>query len=137
MPYSIAKKNRGTKMDPSNPQNTALYKNILDHMKIRVTCVDAEGNILYANPAAKKRPSKAPREPGVNIRECHREKSNENIAAIFSDFKNGRSEPHHYISSAQGKKELVTIIPMFEEGVFKGCMSHIHPLTFDGPERSF
>ncbi len=124
-------------MNQSKTKEMALYKNILDHMKIPVTCVDAEGKILYANPAAKKRPSEAPRETGVNIRECHKDESNENIAAIFGDFKNGRSEPHHYISSAPGKRELVTIIPLFEGGVFTGCMSHIHPLTFDGPERSF
>jgi len=124
-------------MAQSDLKETPLYKNILDHMKIPVTCVDAEGKILYANPAAKRRPSRTPRDIGVNIRDCHKDKSNEKIAAIFRDFKNGRSEPHHYVATAGDRKELVTMIPMFERGVFSGCMSHIHALTFDGPERSF
>ena len=124
-------------MVQSKPQKTALHKTILDQMKIPVTCVDAEGNILYANPAATKRPSKTPREPGVNIRKCHKDKSNEKIAAIFNDFKDGRSEPHHYISTITGKRELVTMVPLFDEGRFSGCISHVHPLTFEGSERSF
>ena len=124
-------------MNHSNTQKAPLYKNILDHMKIPVTCVDAEGNILYANPAAKKSPSNTPREPGMNIRECHKDESNEKIDEIFRDFKNGRSEPHYYVSTITGDSKLVTMIPMFEGSVFAGCISHVHPLTFDGPQRSF
>ncbi len=110
---------------------------MLNHLKVAVTCVDVEGNILYANAAAKKRPSPAPRDPGINIRDCHRAESNQKIEAIFADFKNGRTEPHHYVSSARGERCLVTMIPVFEAGVFSGCVSQVHPIGFEGPERSF
>lgn len=118
-------------------EKTALFESILGHMKIAVTCVDADGNILYANTAATKRPSKAPREVGVNIRECHKDASNEKIAVIFDDFRNGRREPHHYVSTITGQRDLVTMIPMFEAGEFSGCVSHVHPLELEGTERSF
>ena len=124
-------------MDDSSTERTALLESMLDHMKIAVTCVDADGKILYANAAATKRPSKTPREVGVNIKECHKDATNEKITTIFKDFKNGRREPHHYVSTAGGKKELVTIIPVFEGGVYSGCVSHIHTLELEGPESSF
>ena len=124
-------------MEQLSNDNKALLETILDHMKVAVTCVDAEGKILYANRAAAKRPSIAPREVGVNIRKCHQDTSNEKIVEIFRDFQNGRFKPHHYISTAAGGRDLVTIIPMFEAGVFSGCVSQVHPLTLEGPERSF
>ena len=120
-----------------NNENKKLHESILDHMKVAVTYVDADGQILYANTAARKRPSKTPREVGVNMRECHKDTSNEKIVEIFRDFRNGRSEPHHYVSTLGGKRVLVTMIPMFEAGEFSGCVSQVHPLTLEGPERSF
>jgi len=124
-------------MDHSSTEKKELFESILDHMKIAVTCVDADGKILYANTVATKRPSKAPREVGVNIRECHKDASNEKIAVIFKDFRNGRREAHHYVSTITGRRDLVTMIPMFEAGEFSGCVSHVHPLELEGTERSF
>lgn len=124
-------------MEQLNTAETPLHKNILNHMTLAVTCVDAEGNILYANAPARKRPSKAPRDAGVNIRDCHKDSSNEKIVEIFRDFRNGRSEPHHYVSTITGGRDLVTMIPMFEKGVFSGCVSHVYSLNFEGPERTF
>jgi PAS domain S-box-containing protein len=124
-------------MEDLNLEREAFLENILEHMKVAVTYVDADGQILYANTAARKRPSKTPREVGVNMRECHKEASNEKIVEIFRDFRNGRSEPHHYISTIRGGRDLITMIPMFEAGVFSGCVSQAHPLTLEGPERSF
>jgi DUF438 domain-containing protein len=124
-------------MEHLNNENKTIHETILDHMNVAVTYVDAEGDILYANAAAKKRPSKKPRDVGVNIRDCHKDASNEKIVEIFRDFRNGRSEPHHYISTISGGRDLVTMVPIFDEGVFSGCLSHIYPLDFEGSERSF
>ncbi len=124
-------------MDHSSTEKKELFESILDHMKIAVTYVDADGQILYANNAARKRPAKAPRDMGVNIRDCHKEASNEKIVEIFGDFRNGRTKPHHYVSTITGKKDLVTMIPVFDGGVFSGCLSHVHPLNLEGPERTF
>ena len=124
-------------MDHSGTEKKELFESILDHLKIAVTCVDADGKILYANAVATKRPAKAPREVGINIRECHKDASNEKIAVIFKDFRNGRREPHHYVSTITGRRDLVTMIPMFEAGEFSGCVSHVHPLELEGTERTF
>ena len=124
-------------MEHLDTEKTALHENILDHMKVAVTCVDADGIILYANAVARKRPSKTPRDVGVNIRECHKDASNKKTAEIFRDFQKGRTEPHHYISTISGGRDLVTMIPMFENGLFSGCVSQVYSLNFEGSERSF
>ena len=124
-------------MEQSNTEKKELHESILDHIKVAVTCVDADGIILYANAAARKRPSKTPRDVGVNILDCHKDASNEKIVEIFNDFRNGRSEPHHYISTITGGRDLVIMIPMFENGVFSGCVSQVYSLNIEGPERSF
>ena len=110
---------------------------ILDQLQVAVTYVDSEGFIVYANQAALKRPSKVPRGVGTNIEGCHSEESNTEIARMFAEFREGRREPHHYVGSRTGKRELVTIIPVFEGPTFVGCFSTIHPLEVEGPERSF
>ncbi len=124
-------------MTRENNQRLSFLEKILDHLKVAVTCVDADGIILYANPPAKRRPSKTPRNVGTDIKDCHRPETNEKIDAIFKDFKNGRLEPHHYVSTLGGEKSLVTMIPMFQDGVFSGCVSQVHPLNIKGPEKSF
>ena len=124
-------------MGHSSKEKKTIYVSILDHMKVAVTCVDADGKILYANAAAKERPSKVPRDVGINIQECHKDETNEKIALIFKDFRNGRREPHHYVSTAGSRRELVTIIPLFEGDIYSGCVSHIHPLELEVTERSF
>lgn len=124
-------------MEQLSDEKMSIHENILDHMKVAVTCVDADGIILYANAAARKRPSKTPRDVGVNMRDCHKDASNEKIVEIYKDFRNGRSEPHHYISTITGGRDLVIMIPIFENGVFTSCVSQVYPLNFEGPERSF
>ena len=124
-------------MEHLNAERDALLEKILDHMQVAVTCVDADGKVLYVNAVASKRATKTPREVGLNIRECHKDESNETVAHIFEDFRGGRREPHHYVSTMGGGKELVTIIPLFEGDAFSGCVSQIYPLSFEGPERSF
>ena len=124
-------------MMDSTAERLRLLESILDHMNVAVTYTNSEGIILYCNPIAVQRPTKTPRKVGMNIRDCHKEETDKKVSRIFGDFVNGRREPHHYISKLTGKKELVTLIPFFEEDVFVGCMSQIHLLEVEGEKRSF
>lgn len=47
--------------------------------------------------------------------------STEKIADIFEDFRNGRREPHHFVSTAGAKRELATIIPVSVKPDQQGC----------------
>jgi DUF438 domain-containing protein len=114
-----------------------LLEGVLENMSVAITYADSEGTVLYRNPIAAARPSKTPREVGVNLRDCHKAETNPKITRIFDDFRNGRREAHYYVSMLTGKREKVTIIPFFEDGAFVGCMSQIHPLELEGPERTF
>lgn len=114
-----------------------LLETILDKLQVAVTYVDSEGTIVYANRFANDRPSDTPRHVGTNIADCHAESTNRAIARMFAEFREGRREPHHYVGDRTGKRELVTIIPVFEGQTFVGCFSQIHPLEIEGPERSF
>lgn len=124
-------------MQPSENGHEAQLRSILSHMRVAATLVDTEGVILYANAAAMERSSRTPREVGRNIRDCHKPETNKKIKAIFQEFRDGRREPHHYVSTASGRRELVTLIPVFDGEVFSACLSQIHPLDVRGPERTF
>ncbi|MEJ2587219.1 MAG: PAS domain-containing protein [Deltaproteobacteria bacterium] len=124
-------------MQSSENKRETYLNRILDHMRVAVTLVDTNGVILYANAAAMNRPTRTPRKVGRNIRDCHKPKTNEKIDTIFQEFRDGRREPHHYLSTASGRRELVTIIPIFDGDAFSACLSHIHTLDMEGPERTF
>lgn len=113
-------------------------ENLLDRIPLSFTYADAEGVIRYRNRAAAQRPSARPRDIGVNIRDCHaRPESLKMIDRIYSDFKQGRKTPHHYVSARTGVKELVTLVPIFKDGQFSGCLSFVHPLELKGESRTF
>ena len=124
-------------MDESAAERIGLLEGILDHLSVAVTYVDSEGTIQYANRTAIGRPFRIPRKVGMNIRDCHIEKTNVTIAHMFDEFKNGRREPHYYVGRRTGKRELVVLIPLFEGDTFVGCLGQIHPLEIEGPEKSF
>ena len=111
---------------------------LLDQIPVALTYVDPDGYILYRNRTAANRPSPGPREKGKNIRDCHADpQSLKKIVKIFDDFKQGRSIPHHYVSRRTGIQELVTLVPIFQEDRFVGCLSVIHPLEIQGENRTF
>ena len=106
---------------------------LIDLMPVGLTYVNPDGVILYRNRTAAQRPSPGPRETGKNIRGCHAQpESLKKIAKIFDDFKQGRKIPHHYVSRRTGIEELVTLIPIFQEDRFLGCLSVIHPIEIKG-----
>jgi DUF438 domain-containing protein len=109
----------------------------LDHISVALTYVDSEGTVQYANRAALSRPFRIPRAFGMNIRDCHTDQTNEKIAYIFDDFKNGRREPHYYVGKRTGTRELVMMFPFFDGDRFMGCLAQIHPLELEGPTKSF
>ena len=121
----------------STVERLRFLESILDHMNVAVTYADSEGTILYCNPIAVERPTKTPRKVGMNIRDCHREETDKTVSQIFEDFRNGRREPHFYVSKLTGKREKVMLIPFFEGDTFVGCMSQIHTLEIEGAQRSF
>ena len=111
---------------------------LLDQIPVGLTYVDRDGVILYRNRTAAQRPSLRPRERGINIRDCHAQpESLKKISKIFDDFNQGRKIPHHYVSRRTGIQELVTLVPIFEEDRFIGCLSVIHPLEIKGEKRTF
>lgn len=121
-------------MDLSNVD----LKKLLDEIPVALTYVNSKGTILYRNRAAAERPSPQPRDVGTNIKDCHAHpESIEGIERIFSDFIRGRRTPHHYVSDRLGVQQLVTIIPIFKESQFVGCLSVIHPIEITGEKRTF
>ena len=111
---------------------------LLDQIPVGLTYVDPDGVILYRNRTAAQRPSPGPREKGKNIRNCHaQDESLKKIGKIFDDFNQGRKIPHHYVSQRTGIQELVTLVPIFQEDRFIGCVSVIHPLEIKGEKRTF
>jgi DUF438 domain-containing protein len=111
---------------------------LLDQIPVGLTYADSDGIIRYRNRAAAQRPSPRPRDIGINIRDCHaRAESVENIDKIYADFEQGRKIPHHYVSKRTGIKELVTLIPVFKDEGFTGCLSVVHPLELKEKSRTF
>lgn len=111
---------------------------LMDEIPVALTYVNSEGTILYRNRTAAARPTPGPRDVGLNIRDCHAlPESLSTLEKIFNDFKTGRKTPHHYISQRLKARELVTIIPIFKEDRFEGCLSVVHSLEIKEAPRTF
>jgi DUF438 domain-containing protein len=118
------------------PNTSITLEEILDRIPLAVQYVDKDGFLWYLNKAAAARPANGKREVGVNIRDCHAHpESLEMIERIFEDFRQGRKEPHYYITST-GKKSLK--VPIFDaEGNFSGVLAYSHPIGLPKPDRTF
>jgi DUF438 domain-containing protein len=118
------------------PNTNITLEELLDLMPLSVQYVDKDGFLRYLNKTSAKRPANAAREVGVNIRDCHaKPESIEMIERIFEDFKQGRKEPHYYVTSAIRQTIMV---PIFDtEGIFTGVISYSHPIGLPRPERTF
>jgi DUF438 domain-containing protein len=113
-------------------------ESMLDQIDVALTFVSTERVILYRNEAAARRPSPGPRDVGLNIDSCHEEsESPAVIDRILADFRNGRREPHFYIGSRLGGRELVNLAPIFKDDQFVGCLSVVHPLEPPAVSKSF
>lgn len=117
--------------------NTGIpLEELLDLIPLAIQYVDKDGFLRYLNKTAAARPAKIKREVGIDIRNCHEHpESLEKIERIFEDFRQGRKEPHYYVTSGIRKTIMV---PVFDEvDNFLGVLSCIHPLGLQEPDRTF
>jgi DUF438 domain-containing protein len=118
------------------PDTNITLDELLDQMPLDVQFVDKDGFLRYMNKTAAARPAPGKREIGVNIRDCHaKPESLQMIDRIFEDFKQGRKEPHYYVSQT-GKVSLK--VPIFDaEGSFIGILGYSYPACLPKPDRTF
>ncbi len=118
------------------PNTDITLEELLDQMPIGVTYVDKDGFLRYQNRVAASLPSRVKREVGVNIKDCHgRPESLEAIERILDDFRQGRKEPHFYMSLTGDK---VLKVPVFDaDGYFAGVLSYGHPVGSPPTNRTF
>jgi uncharacterized protein len=109
---------------------------ILDQIPLDVQFVDKDGFLRYMNKVAAARPANGKRLIGVNIRDCHaKPESLQMIDRILKDFRQGRKEPHYYVSQT-GKMSLK--VPIFDaEGNFIGILAYSYPVGLPKPDRTF
>jgi DUF438 domain-containing protein len=118
------------------PDTDITLEELLDRIPLSMQFVDKDGFLRYLNKAAAARPANGKREIGVNIQVCHAHtESLEMIKSIFDDFRQGRKEPHYYVTSGIRKTMMV---PVFDEGDdFIGILSYSHPVGLPEPDRTF
>jgi DUF438 domain-containing protein len=117
------------------PNTDMTIEDLLDQLPIRIQYVDKDGFLRYLNKADAAHPAKGKREVGVNIRDCHaRPESLRMIERIFEDFRQGRREPHYYITPTGNKSVKVPIFN--DQGEFVGVLSYSHPTGVPTPSRT-
>lgn len=118
------------------PDTDITLEALFDQMPMDVQFVDQNGFLRYMNRVAAVRPANVNREIGVNIRDCHaKSESKQMVERIFEDFRQGRREPHYYVSRV-GRVALK--VPIFnKEGSFVGVLAYSYPATPPVPERTF
>ena len=118
------------------PNTNITLEELLDQIPLDVQFVDKDGFLRYLNKVAAERPANGKREVGVNIRDCHaKPESLQMIDRILEDFRQGRKEPHYYVSQT-GRKSLK--VPIFDaEGNFIGVLAYSHPVGLPKPDRTF
>jgi len=118
------------------PNTNITLEELLDQIPMNVQYVDKDGFLRYLNKRAALRPANTKREVGVNIKNCHANpESLDMIERIFEDFRQGRKEPHFYVSK-NGNKAMK--VPIFDkEGSFIGVASYSHPVGFPTTDRTF
>ena len=100
--------------------------NAMDCLGIAVTILDPDGILLYYNKHAAEVLDRKPEYIGSEVYEFHKKAtSNEKIRSMIHEFRNGRTTPFHYKAKPYGKIIFVTVSPILEEGIFKGCVQSV------------
>jgi len=90
------------------PNTGITLEELLDRVPLAVQYVDKDGFLRYLNKTAAARPANIKREVGIDIRDCHaKPECLEMIERIFEDFRQGRKEPHYYVTSGIRKTIMV------------------------------
>ncbi|MCE5262569.1 MAG: PAS domain-containing protein [Deltaproteobacteria bacterium] len=118
------------------PDTNITLETLLDQILLDVQFVDTDGFLRYLNKTAAARPANCKREIGVNIRDCHaKAESLQMVERIMKDFKQGRKEPHYYVS--QTGRVAIKVRVFDADGSFIGIMAYSYPAGFPNPERTF
>ena len=103
-----------------------LVVNAMDCLGVAVTILDPNGILLYYNKHAAKVLDRKPEYIGSEVYTFHKKAaSNEKIRSMIHEFRNGRTAAFHYKAKPYGKSIFVTVSPILEEGIFKGCVQSV------------
>jgi transcriptional regulator with PAS, ATPase and Fis domain len=103
-----------------------LIFNAMDSLGVAVTILDPDGILLYYNQHAARVLDRKPEYIGSEVYRLHKKAtSNEKIKSMIHEFQNGRTTPFHYKAEPYGKIIFVTVSPILEEGIFKGCVQSV------------
>jgi transcriptional regulator with PAS, ATPase and Fis domain len=103
-----------------------LVFNAMDCLGVAVTIIDPNGILLYYNQHAAKVLDRKPEYIGAEVYGLHKKAtSNEKIKFMINEFQRGRTTPFHYKAKPYGKIIFVTVSPILEEGIFKGCVQSV------------
>jgi PAS domain-containing protein len=97
-----------------------------DCMGVAVTIIDETGVLLYYNDRAAKVLDRKAEYIGNEIYDFHKKSaSNDRIRSMLEDFRNGRTNPFHYVAKPYGKRIFVTVVPILVDGRFTGCVQSV------------
>jgi DUF438 domain-containing protein len=98
----------------------------MDIVDIAVTIIDINGTLLYYNKEASKIVDRKPEYIGKDVHSHHKkETSNKKLDLMLRDFQRGRTEPFHYEADPYGKKILVTLSPILNNGRLIGFLQTV------------
>ena len=104
----------------------AWVVNAMDCVGVAVTVLDSKGVLHYYNTHAAEVLGRKPEYIGTKVYEYHKKPTcNEKIKSMINDFQNGRTAPFRYKATSYEKHIFVTVSPIFEEGIFRGCVQSV------------
>ncbi|MFZ7126694.1 MAG: PAS domain-containing protein [Desulfobacterales bacterium] len=110
----------------NKPESKELICSAMDQMGVAVTILDPNGILLYYNEHAASVLDRTAEYLGTEVFEYHKKaESNEKIKRMIHAFQNGRNAPFRYKATPYGKSIFVTVSPIFEQGIFKGCVQSV------------
>ena len=104
---------------------------ILNTLPVELSFVDHDDIVQYFS--HEHHPKIFPRSRGVigiNVRNCHPQKSLDMVNRILEDFKAGKREVAEFWLEMQGKKIHVRYFPVRDrDGAYLGCLEVVHDIT--------
>ena len=114
--------NENIEFNTGNLTKTEL-KMILDSLPIDITFVDKDDEVKYFNKLEARIFKRSPKVIGLNVRNCHPEKSLYKVTTILDDFRNRKRKVAEFWINLNGQLIYIRYFPVRNmQGDYLGCL---------------
>ena len=102
---------------------------ILDLLPVDITFVDKDDEVKYFNKLETRIFKRSPKVIGLNVKNCHPEKSLYKVTTILDDFRNKKRKVAEFWINLNDQLIYIRYFPVYDDNEYLGCLEVSQNIT--------